>query len=46
MIEYESLARSNSAYMADLEDAAKRVIRSGWYVLGQEVSAFEVEFAD
>jgi len=46
MIEYESLARSNSAYMADLEDAAKRVIRSGWYVLGHEVSAFEAEFAD
>jgi dTDP-4-amino-4,6-dideoxygalactose transaminase len=46
MIEYESLARSNSAYMADLEDAAKRVIRSGWYVLGQEVSTFEAEFAD
>ncbi len=45
MIEYESLARSNSAYMAELEDAAKRVIRSGWYVLGQEVSAFEQEFA-
>ena len=46
MIEYESLARSNSVYMDDLEDAAKRVIRSGWYVLGQEVSAFEAEFAD
>lgn len=46
MIEYESLAHSNSAYMADLEDAAKRVIRSGWYVLGQEVSAFESEFAE
>lgn len=46
MIEYESLAHSNAAYMADLEDAAKRVIRSGWYVLGSEVSAFETEFAD
>lgn len=45
MIEYESLARSNSAYMAELEEAATRVIRSGWYVLGQEVSAFEAEFA-
>lgn len=45
MIEYESLAHSNRAYMADLEDAAKRVIRSGWYVLGEEVSAFEDEFA-
>jgi dTDP-4-amino-4,6-dideoxygalactose transaminase len=45
MIEYESLARSNSAYMVELEEAATRVIRSGWYVLGQEVAAFESEFA-
>ncbi len=45
MIEYESLANSNAAYIADLEAAASRVIRSGWYVLGQEVSAFEQEFA-
>lgn len=45
VIEYESLTRSNSAYMAELEAAASRVIRSGWYVLGQEVSAFEAEFA-
>jgi dTDP-4-amino-4,6-dideoxygalactose transaminase len=45
MIEYESLARSNERFMAELEAAATRVIRSGWYVLGQEVSAFEAEFA-
>lgn len=45
MIEYESLARSNQPYMAELEAAAARVIRGGWYVLGQEVSAFEAEFA-
>ena len=45
VIEYESLARSNAAYMTDLEAAATRVFRSGWYVLGQEVSAFEAEFA-
>jgi len=44
-IEYESLARSNAQFMADLEAAATRVIRSGWYVLGQEVAAFEQEFA-
>jgi dTDP-4-amino-4,6-dideoxygalactose transaminase len=44
-IEYESLARSNQPFMAELEAAASRVIRSGWYVLGQEVSAFEAEFA-
>jgi dTDP-4-amino-4,6-dideoxygalactose transaminase len=45
MIEYESLANSNSVYFSELEAAASRVIRSGWYVLGQEVSAFEQEFA-
>ena len=45
IIEYESLARSNQPFMAELEAAASRVIRSGWYVLGQEVSAFEAEFA-
>jgi dTDP-4-amino-4,6-dideoxygalactose transaminase len=45
MIEYESLANSNAVYMSDLESAASRVIRSGWYVLGKEVTAFEQEFA-
>jgi len=45
MIEYESLAKSNASYMVDLEAAAYRVIHSGWYVLGQEVAAFEAEFA-
>lgn len=45
VIEYESLARSNAPYMVELEAAAARVIRGGWYVLGQEVSAFEAEFA-
>src|SRR5438477_10445799 len=28
-----------------LEAAARRVMESGWYVLGQEVEAFETEFA-
>ena len=45
MIEYESLAKSNAAVMSELEAAATRVLRSGWYVLGQEVAAFEDEFA-
>lgn len=45
MIEYESLARSNQPFMEELEAAASRVIRGGWYVLGQEVAAFEDEFA-
>ena len=45
VIEYESLARTNQRLMADLESAASKVIRSGWYVLGGEVAAFEAEFA-
>lgn len=44
-IEYEQLARSNQPFMEELESAASRVIRGGWYVLGQEVAAFEEEFA-
>ena len=45
MIEYENLTLSNAALMTELEAAAVKVIRSGWFVLGQEVSAFETEFA-
>ena len=30
---------------AELDTAARRVLESGWYVLGQEVDAFEGEFA-
>ncbi|RJX34523.1 MAG: DegT/DnrJ/EryC1/StrS family aminotransferase [Desulfurivibrio sp.] len=29
----------------ELDAAAKRVLRSGWYILGAEVAAFEQEFA-
>lgn len=45
MIEYENLATSNAAYMDELESAARRVIRGGWYVLGREVEALESEFS-
>lgn len=45
MIAYENLANSNAAYLEELEAAAIRVLRKGWYILGQEVSAFEEEFA-
>jgi dTDP-4-amino-4,6-dideoxygalactose transaminase len=44
-IEYENLALSNSRFINDLEAASSKVIRSGWYVLGKEVQAFEEEFA-
>jgi dTDP-4-amino-4,6-dideoxygalactose transaminase len=35
----------NARHAAELKAAAARVIDSGWYVLGEEVKAFEAEFA-
>lgn len=32
-------------YQKEFEDKALEVLRSGWYVLGKEVSSFEEEFA-
>ena len=29
----------------EIDDAIKRVLNSGWYILGSEVEAFEAEFA-
>lgn len=33
------------AHQAEYEEAAVRVLRSGWYIMGKELSAFEEEFA-
>jgi dTDP-4-amino-4,6-dideoxygalactose transaminase len=46
MISFLDLKNVNLKYRESLVDAATRVIDSGWYVLGQEVKAFEKEFAD
>lgn len=45
MIEYENLKKVNEPFLAELEREASRVIRSGWYILGESVSKFENEFA-
>lgn len=34
------------AYKDDIDSAVKKVLESGWYILGEEVEAFENEFAD
>jgi dTDP-4-amino-4,6-dideoxygalactose transaminase len=39
------LAEQAARLQHELEDAFSRVLRSGWYVLGSEVGAFEAEFA-
>lgn len=33
-------------FQKEYEDKAIEVLRSGWYVLGKEVCAFEEEFAE
>jgi len=45
-IEYEKLSRTNHLFVEEFENAARRVIRSGRYILGEEVSSFEKEFAN
>jgi dTDP-4-amino-4,6-dideoxygalactose transaminase len=45
MIPFLDLKAINKQYRQDLIDAVTRVIDSGWYVLGEEVKAFEREFA-
>ena len=44
-IPFLDLHAINLAQADALEAAFKRVLHSGWYILGQEVSAFEAEFA-
>ena len=39
------LDRQFQMYQKEYEQAALRVLRSGWYVLGNEVEQFEKEFA-
>ena len=44
-IPFLDLQAINARHAAELKAAAARVIDSGWYVLGEEVKAFESEFA-
>lgn len=46
MIPFLDLRRVNEPHQQALEQAASRVLRSGWYILGREVEAFERQFAD
>jgi dTDP-4-amino-4,6-dideoxygalactose transaminase len=40
------LDRSFQLQQQEYEDSVLRVLRSGWYILGEEVSGFEREFAE
>lgn len=46
MIKFLDLQAINQQYKTELEEACSRVINSGWYISGTEVSAFEEKFAE
>lgn len=46
MIEYENLLNVNKPFFPELEEAFKKVLNSGWYILGEQVQEFEKSFAD
>ena len=45
MIKFLNLKRINDSFEPQLSQAIKRVLDSGWYLQGQEVTAFEKEYA-
>lgn len=45
IIPYENLERLNNFFAAELVDSASKVIKSGWYILGENLRIFEESFA-
>ena len=45
-VQTNRLDRGFYKYQQEFEDAALRVLRSGWYIMGKELSQFEEQFAD
>lgn len=45
-IEFSDLSRKYALYQKEFEEAAFRVLRSGWYILGKELEKFEEKFAE
>lgn len=46
MIKFLDLKKINAAYQKELKAAANRVIDSGWYLLGKELTTFEQNYAN
>ena len=46
MVKFLDLKTINDSFEPDLSRAIKRVLHAGWYLLGNEVKAFEKEYAD
>lgn len=46
MIKFLDIAKINSQYQTELTESAQRVLRSGWYILGNEVVEFEKKLSE
>lgn len=44
-VEFNVLDRQYNRYQNEYDEAAIRVLQSGWYVLGKELESFETEFS-
>ncbi|MCR5279194.1 MAG: DegT/DnrJ/EryC1/StrS family aminotransferase [Lachnospiraceae bacterium] len=44
-VDFVSLKRNYELYKAEYDEAVKRAVESGWYILGKELESFEAEFA-
>ena len=46
MIKFLDLKKINAPYETAFQEKLKSVLESGWYILGNEVAAFETNFAN
>lgn len=46
MVKFLDLKACNEKHMSSIQEALSEVARSGWYILGEQVSSFENEFAE
>lgn len=46
MIKFLDIQKITESFEPELSEAIKRVVRRGWFLLGEEVAAFEKEYAE
>ena len=46
MIRFLDLKEINQSYQPELDEAIQRVVHTGWYLQGEELKAFEKEYAE
>ena len=46
MIDFAGLKQQHEEVSEEIERAISRVFKSGWFILGEELNAFEQEFSN